>query len=146
MSAEAAAAPICELKSVQKSFDRGEGRALRVLEDITLEVRADEVLCLLGPSGCGKSTILRIVAGLIRPTRGEVRYHGRPLDGLNPGVAIVFQSFALLPWMTVEQNVAVVLRTLGLDEPSARDRAQRAIRMVGLDGFRGAYPGSCRAG
>jgi len=135
-----AEAPICELKGVQKSFDRGDGRALRVLEDITLEVRPNEVLCLLGPSGCGKSTILRIVAGLIEPTAGEVRYHGEPLEGLNPGMAMVFQSFALLPWMTVEQNVAVVLRSLELDEAAAREQARRAIRMVGLDGFRGAYP------
>ncbi|HUL79793.1 MAG TPA: nitrate/sulfonate/bicarbonate ABC transporter ATP-binding protein [Vicinamibacteria bacterium] len=135
-----AEAAICELKGVQQSFDRGDGRALRVLEDITLEVRPNEVLCLLGPSGCGKSTILRIVAGLIRPTAGEVRYHGEPLEGLNPGMAMVFQSFALLPWMTVEQNVTVVLRSLGLDEAAVREQARRAIRMVGLDGFRGAYP------
>ena len=68
------------------------------------------VVALLGPSGCGKSTILRILAGLIQPTAGEVLYHGAPLDGLNPGVAIVFQSFALYPWMTVAENVEIVLR------------------------------------
>jgi NitT/TauT family transport system ATP-binding protein len=133
-------APIFELRSVQKSFDRGGGKPLRVLEDITLEVRPNEVLCLLGPSGCGKSTILRIVAGLIRPSSGEVRHHGRPVTGLSPGVSIVFQSFALLPWMTVERNVAVVLRALGLDEAAAQERALGAIRTVGLEGFRGAYP------
>jgi NitT/TauT family transport system ATP-binding protein len=131
---------ICELRSVQKSFDRGDGRPLRVLEDITLEVRSNEVLCLLGPSGCGKSTILRIIAGLIRPTSGEVRFHGQVVDGLQPGVAMVFQSFALLPWMTVEQNVVVVLRALGHDDATATQRAQAAIRTVGLDGFRGTYP------
>jgi NitT/TauT family transport system ATP-binding protein len=136
----AQAEAICELKGVQKSFDRGGGTPLRVLEDISLEVRPNEVLCLLGPSGCGKSTILRIVAGLIRPSGGEVRYHGKPLEGLNPGVSIVFQSFALLPWMTVAQNVGVALRALGLDEPQVRDRARRAVNMVGLEGFREAYP------
>jgi NitT/TauT family transport system ATP-binding protein len=125
---------------VHKAFDRGDGRVLRVLEDVSLEVRPNEVLCLLGPSGCGKSTILRIVAGLIKPSGGEVSYHGQPLRGLNPGVSIVFQSFALLPWMTVEQNVSVVLRTLGLEDAAVRERAQHAIRMVGLDGFRSAYP------
>jgi NitT/TauT family transport system ATP-binding protein len=132
--------PICELKGVHKSFERDGGKPLRVLEDITLDVRPNEVLALLGPSGCGKSTILRIVAGLIRASGGEVLYHGSPLQGVNPGVAIVFQSFALFPWLTVERNVVVVLRTLGFDEGAARERARRAIRMVGLDGFREAYP------
>lgn len=132
--------PICELKGVHKSFDRGGGKPLRVLEDITLDVRPNEVLALLGPSGCGKSTILRIVAGLIRASGGEVLYHGSPLPGVNPGVAIVFQSFALFPWLTVEKNVVVVLRSLGIDEAAAREKARSAIRMVGLDGFREAYP------
>jgi len=131
---------ICELKAVSKSFDRGDGAPLRVLEDVTLDVRPNEVLCLLGPSGCGKSTILRIVAGLIRPSSGEVLAHGSPLQGVNPGVAIVFQSFALFPWLTVERNVEVVLRSQGQGEAAARERARRAIRMVGLDGFREAYP------
>jgi NitT/TauT family transport system ATP-binding protein len=133
-------APICELRGVQKSFDRGEGRPLRVLEDITLDVRPNEVLCLLGPSGCGKSTILRILAGLIQPSSGTVLYHGAPLQGLNPGVSMVFQSFALFPWLTVESNVAVVVRTLGLGEAASREKARSAIRMVGLDGFREAFP------
>jgi NitT/TauT family transport system ATP-binding protein len=136
----AAESPICELKAVHKSFDRGGGKPLRVLEDITLDVRPNEVLALLGPSGCGKSTILRIVAGLIRATGGEVLYHGSPLQGVNPGVAIVFQSFALFPWLTVEKNVAVVLRATGFDEGASGEKARRAIRMVGLDGFREAYP------
>jgi NitT/TauT family transport system ATP-binding protein len=132
---------ICELKAVHKSFDRGGDKPLRVLEDITLEVRRNEVLCLLGPSGCGKSTILRIIAGLIPPSGGQVLYHGSPLVGLNPGVSIVFQSFALLPWLSVEQNITVVLRAaLRRPEPEVREKARRAIRMVGLDGFREAYP------
>lgn len=131
---------ICELKGVHKSFERDGGKPLRVLEDITLDVRANEVLALLGPSGCGKSTILRIVAGLIRASGGEVLYHGAPLVGVNPGTAIVFQSFALFPWLTVEKNVVVVLQSLGLEDTAARDKARRAIRMVGLEGFRDAYP------
>jgi NitT/TauT family transport system ATP-binding protein len=136
----AAEEPICQLKGVQKSFDRGDGKPLRVLEDITMDVRPNEVLALLGPSGCGKSTILRIAAGLIPPSSGEVLSHGQPLRGLNPGIAIVFQSFALFPWLTVEQNVEKVLRALGLGEAAARDKARGAIRTVGLDGFREAYP------
>ena len=140
MKATATETAICELKGVQMSFDRGGGKPLRVLEDVDLDLRANEVLALLGPSGCGKSTILRIVAGLIRPTGGEVLYHGQPLAGLNPGIAIVFQSFALFPWLTVEQNVAVVLRALRLGETATREKARRAIQMVGLDGFREAFP------
>ncbi len=133
-------APICELRGVQKSFDRGGGKPLRVLEDIHLEIRPNEVICLIGPSGCGKSTILRIFAGLIKPSKGEVLHHGAKLEGLNPGVAIVFQSFALFPWMTVEGNVEAVLRATGLPETEVRSRAHHAIQLVGLSGFERAYP------
>jgi len=133
-------APICELKGVQKTFERGGGQPLRVLEDINFEVRPNEVVCLIGPSGCGKSTILRILAGLIKPTRGEVRYHGQKLAGLTPGVAMVFQGFALFPWMTVEANVDTVLRARELPEPEVRSRARHAIQLVGLSGFERAYP------
>src|SRR5581483_6971431 len=91
-------------------------------------------------SGCGKSTILRILAGLIRPRSGEVLYHGRPLVGLNPGVAIVFQSFALYPWMTVAENVRAVLRAAGLPRTEIQERTERAVRLVGLSGFEDAYP------
>lgn len=135
-----AESPICELKGVQKSFDRGGGNLLRVLEDISLDIRPNEVLCLIGPSGCGKSTILRIFAGLIEASKGEVRYHGQRLDGLNPGVSIVFQGFALYPWMTVEENVRTVLRAKGLPEDEVRSRADHAITLVGLEGFEEAYP------
>ncbi|HVO13504.1 MAG TPA: nitrate/sulfonate/bicarbonate ABC transporter ATP-binding protein [Vicinamibacteria bacterium] len=131
---------LCELRGVQKWFDRGGAQPLRVLEDIDLEIRPSEVICLIGPSGCGKSTILRICAGLIRPSKGEVRYHGERLWGLTPGVAIVFQAFALFPWMTVLGNVEAVLRARGLEEREAAERARKAIRMVGLDGFERAYP------
>src|SRR5260370_26882335 len=94
-----------ELCHVGHEFPLPNGTPLRVLEDINLTVQPNEVMALLGPSGCGKSTILRILAGLIAPTQGTVLYHGQPLHGLNPGIAIVFQSFALLPWMTVTENV-----------------------------------------
>jgi NitT/TauT family transport system ATP-binding protein len=137
---EASMDPICELRGVQKSFDRGTGKPLRVLEDINLKVVPNEVLCLIGPSGCGKSTILRILAGLVTPTQGDVLYHGQPLAGLNAGVAIVFQSFALFPWMTVEGNVRKVLEARGVDEAEVKERARKAIRLVGLQGFEHAYP------
>jgi NitT/TauT family transport system ATP-binding protein len=132
--------PLCELRGVSHDFAQPGGQPLHVLEDISLAVRPDEVVALLGPSGCGKSTILRILAGLIQPTRGEVLYHGRPLTGLNPGVAIVFQSFALYPWMTVAENVQAVLRAAGMAAVDIPARAERTIRLVGLAGSEEAYP------
>jgi NitT/TauT family transport system ATP-binding protein len=134
------ATALCEARNVGHDFLLPNGRPLRVLEDIDLAIQPEEIVALLGPSGCGKSTVLRIVAGLIRPTRGEVLYHGQPLDGLNPGVAIVFQSFALYPWMTVTQNVQMVLKAAGLPGPEIADRAEKAVRLVGLTGFEEAYP------
>jgi NitT/TauT family transport system ATP-binding protein len=131
---------LCEARGVWHDFIQPNGKPLRVLEDITLAIRPREIVTLLGPSGCGKSTILRILAGLIRPTRGEVFYHGKSLDGLNPGVAIVFQSFALFPWMTVARNVQSVLQAAGVPHADMVRRAEHAIRLVGLAGFEGAYP------
>jgi NitT/TauT family transport system ATP-binding protein len=139
-SPETARDALCELRHVDKEFPQGGGPPLRVLQDISLAVRPNEVVALLGPSGCGKSTILRILAGLATPTRGEVTYHGAALSGLNPGVGFVFQSFALFPWMTVTENVEAVLETKGLDRAEIADRAARAIRTVGLSGFEEAYP------
>lgn len=115
-----------------------------MLDGVTLAVRPREIMALLGPSGCGKSTVLRILAGLIRPTRGEVLYHGRPLEGLNPGAAIVFQSFALFPWLTVAQNVEVVLRAKGLARPEVVHRAGSA--WSAWPASSGPTRASCRAG
>jgi NitT/TauT family transport system ATP-binding protein len=117
-----------------------DGSTRRVLEDIDVAVHAEEVVALLGPSGCGKSTILRILAGLLPPTKGEVKYHDKTMAGLNPGVAIVFQSFALFPWMTVTENLEVVLEAAGLSRDEIRERAAAAIKLVGLAGFEEAYP------
>jgi NitT/TauT family transport system ATP-binding protein len=134
------AAPLCEARDVSHEFAMPNGLPLPVLAHISLEIRPNEVVALLGPSGCGKSTILRILAGLIVPTHGEVRYAGNKLEGLNPGVAIVFQSFALYPWMTVTQNVESVLKARGLPPQDVHDRASAAIRTVGLAGFEDSYP------
>ena len=133
-------ADLCEIKGVCHDFAQPSGQPLRVLENINLAIHPNEVVALLGPSGCGKSTILRILAGLIRPTCGEVLYHGGILTGLNPGVAIVFQSFALYPWMTVAENVEAVLRAARLPRQQVDEVARKAVRMVGLSGFEGAYP------
>jgi NitT/TauT family transport system ATP-binding protein len=132
--------PLCELRDVFQEYPQPKGGVIRVLSDITLEIRPGEVIALLGPSGCGKSTILRILAGLTTPTRGEVRYHGAPLVGLNPGIGFVFQSFALFPWMTVLQNLESVLRAAGVERSAIRARAERAIAMVGLAGAEEAFP------
>ena len=137
---QARTSPICELRGIQMRFPGPKGKVQRVLEDIRLDVRPEEILCLIGPNGSGKSTLLRLLAGLMPPTQGEVRHHGEKLDGLNQGVAMVFQSFALYPWMTVEENVRVVLRARDLPEGEVRERAHQAIRKVGLEGFEEAFP------
>ena len=117
----------------------GEDR-LPVLDDISVQLREGEFVALLGPSGCGKSTLLRIMAGLMPPTSGEVLVRGRPLHGANPQVAIVFQSFALFPWLTVLQNVELGLLATDQSEAERRTRALAAIDLIGLDGFEEAFP------
>jgi NitT/TauT family transport system ATP-binding protein len=131
---------LCEARNVSHDFLLPNGSKLRVLEDINIVIKPYEVVALLGPSGSGKSTILRILAGLIRPTQGEVIYRGNKVESLTPGVAIVFQSFALYPWMTVTQNIEVVLNAAGLERDQIRGRAEQVIRTVGLSGFEEAYP------
>jgi NitT/TauT family transport system ATP-binding protein len=131
---------LCEIRNVSHDFAMPNGSRLRVLEDINVAIKPSEVVALLGPSGCGKSTILRILAGLIRPSQGEVLYHGSEVSGITPGIAIVFQSFALYPWMTVTQNVEAVLQAAGLPPDERKERAEKAIRTVGLAGFEEAYP------
>ncbi|WP_224371803.1 ABC transporter ATP-binding protein [Hyalangium versicolor] len=132
--------PLCEVRNVSQEFPQPRGTPLRVLGDVTLAVKPDEVIALLGPSGCGKSTLLRILAGLTQPTRGAILYHGQPLRGLNPGVGFVFQSFALFPWMTVAENVESALRPTGLAREEIRARTQKVITLVGLSGAEEAYP------
>lgn len=131
---------LCQAQGVWQEFSLPNGQPLRVLEDINLAINPREIVALLGPSGCGKSTILRILAGLITPTKGEVLYHGQPLHTLNPGAAMVFQSFALFPWLTVAQNIEVVLAAAGLAPDELRGRAERAIRLVGLAGSEESFP------
>jgi NitT/TauT family transport system ATP-binding protein len=133
-------APIIEVSHVTKTFESPDGTPLPVLEDISLDLREGEIVALLGRSGSGKSTLLRCIAGLISPTTGEVFYRGQLLNGANPGVSMVFQSFALLPWLTVRQNVEIGLEALGVSVDERRQRAERAIDTIGLDGFESAYP------
>ncbi len=131
---------LVSVEHVSKSFPGSAGDELRVLDDITLDLRAGEIVALLGRSGSGKSTLLRTIAGLIGPTRGTVRYRGEELDGANPGTAMVFQTFALMPWLTVQDNVELGLAARGVPPKARRDRALQAIDLIGLDGFESAYP------
>jgi NitT/TauT family transport system ATP-binding protein len=131
---------IAEVRHVSKSFLADTGRELVVLRDISLAVNPGEVVCVLGPSGCGKSTLLRILTGLIEPSAGEVLCHGQPLHGIHPGVAVVFQNFALYPWLTVEENVRVGAHGKGFGTEDQAARVNHVIDLVGLDGFEEAYP------
>ena len=111
-----------------------------VLEHVSVELHEGEFVALLGPSGSGKSTLLRILAGLMEPSSGEVLVHGSPLEGTNPNVAIVFQSFALFPWLDVLQNVELGLLAMEVPEEERRRRATKAIDLIGLDGYEEAFP------
>jgi NitT/TauT family transport system ATP-binding protein len=132
--------PIIELRNVCKAFAKPSGEPLPVLRDIRIAIKEGEILGLLGRSGSGKSTLLRIAGGLIEPTSGEVLYRGVPLAGPAEGIAVVFQTFALYPWLTVLDNVELGLDALRLSVNEARRRAVAAIDLIGLDGFQTAYP------
>ena len=131
---------IIHLDHVGKNFTKPDGGTLVVLDDINLDIRAGEVVALLGRSGCGKSTLLRIIAGLIAPTSGLARNHGAELDAANPGTAMVFQNFALMPWLTVQKNVELGLAARKIAPAERSKRAVDAIDLIGLDGFESAYP------
>ncbi len=132
--------PIIAVDGVTKTFPTPDGGLLPVLDGIDFKLYPGEIVALLGKSGSGKSTLLRCIAGLISPSTGTVEYKGTRLNGANPGVAMVFQSFALLPWLTVQQNVELGLQARNVPERERRERALKAIDVIGLDGFEAAYP------
>ncbi len=141
LTAASDAGLLIELHHVSKSYEDAEGGpGVRVLDDVDVAVREGEMLALLGQSGSGKSTILRLMAGLTPPSQGTVLRHGAPLAGVNPDVAIVFQSFALYPWLTVEENVEVGVIKRRVEPAEAADEIQRAIELIGLSGYENAYP------
>jgi NitT/TauT family transport system ATP-binding protein len=133
-------ASLLEVRALRQAFPRPDGAELLVLDGVEFNVREGETVGLLGRSGSGKSTLLRLIAGLSRPTAGHISYLGQPVEGPAAGVAMVFQSFALFPWLTVLENVQIGLEALGLPEPEIRRRALAAIDLIGLDGFESAYP------
>ncbi len=130
---------LLEVRNVRQIYGAGERRFV-ALQDVNLAIREGEFVCLLGPSGCGKSTLLRIITGLQRPTEGLVLYRGRPLRGVNPHATIVFQTFALFPWLTVLENVEIALKARGVPPKLRAARALDLLDRVGLDGFEIAYP------
>ncbi|ABY36899.1 MAG TPA: nitrate ABC transporter ATP-binding protein [Chloroflexus aurantiacus] len=131
--------PLVEVLRVTQRYG-GKDRQFTAIQDVNLTIGDGEFVALLGPSGCGKSTLLRIITGLNRPSEGLVRYRGQALHGVNPHATIVFQTFALFPWLTVQENVAVALQARGVTYDEAQKRAIELIDLVGLDGFEQAYP------
>lgn len=134
------ATEILRLNGVQKAFKSPDGEDLKILDGVDLCLHEGEILVLLGRSGSGKSTLLRIMSGLVPPTGGEVIYRDRPVTGPVPGLSMVFQSFALFPWLTVLENVELGLEARGVPRAERLRRALAAIDLIGLDGFESAYP------
>jgi len=131
---------IVEARAVEKSYPQPDGTQVQVVGATDLAIEPGKIIALLGPSGCGKSTLLRILSGLSQPSAGELLWHGKPLNKQTLNVAIVFQSFALFPWLTVLENVEAPLEARGVADVERRKRALRALDTVGLDGFETAYP------
>jgi NitT/TauT family transport system ATP-binding protein len=133
-------APILEGRGLEKFYVQPEGGRIEVVSPTNIQIMPGKIVALLGPSGCGKSTLLRMLTGLARPSAGQVFWHGRPLDGEQPSVGIVFQSFALFPWLTVLQNVEAPLEARGIEAMKRQKRAVHILDAVGLDGFENAFP------
>ena len=134
------AAALLQVSEVSKSFPKPDGHELLVLQGVNLQLVAGQIVGLLGRSGSGKSTLLRLIAGLAEPSGGELHYLGSPVNGPALGISMVFQSFALFPWLTVFENVALGLEAQRLPRAEIRQRTLAAIDLIGLDGFESAYP------
>ena len=132
--------PIIKALQIEKGFVQPDGREIQIIAPMDLSIESDTIFALLGPSGSGKSTLLRILSGLTTPSRGTVLMHGQPLDRCVPNIGIVFQSFALFPWLTVVENIEVPLVARGLTHPERHRQALQTLTMVGLKGFEDAYP------
>lgn len=131
---------IIQARHVEKFYSQPNQNRIQVIAPTDLEIRSGEILAVLGPSGSGKSTLLRMLTGLARPSAGEVLWHERPIAAEPPNVSIVFQSFALFPWLTVLENVEAPLKARGIAPDTRRERAVKILDAVGLDGFEAAYP------
>ncbi|SER73822.1 NitT/TauT family transport system ATP-binding protein [Propionibacterium cyclohexanicum] len=131
---------LIEVDDVTKAFPAQEGGTFTVLDHVDLRLEDGEILAILGKSGSGKSTLLRCIAGLIAPSEGTIRYRGAELAGANPGVGMVFQTFGLMPWLDVRENVELGLRARGVARAERTARAEELIDVIGLSGFENAYP------
>ena len=140
MDATVTTSTLLEVHDIQQAYHKDATADLVVLDNVQLTLRSGEIVALLGRSGSGKSTLLRIVSGLLKPTRGEVIWRGARLKGPADGVAMVFQSFALFPWLTVQENVEIGLEAIGVARAERERRAEEAIDLIGLGGFESAYP------
>lgn len=130
---------ILEVKHVSRAYAEN-GRVFDVLDDVSFDIRSRDFVCIVGPSGCGKSTLLREIVGLDHPTSGEIVFEGQPVRAENPRISMVFQSFALFPWLTVAQNVELGLEAHKVPESERHAKAKQYIEVVGLAGFENAYP------
>ena len=131
--------PEIEIQGVTKSYETREGSFL-ALEEVNLDVEKNEFICVVGPSGCGKTTLMNIIAGLNPPSTGTVKVRGELVTGPGKGKGVVFQQYALYPWMTVEKNVEFGLRMKGVEKEKRREIAQKYIKIVGLEKFAKSYP------
>jgi NitT/TauT family transport system ATP-binding protein len=133
-------ATLIAVRGLRQIYDKGASGSVVVLDDVDVTLRRGEIVGLLGRSGSGKSTLLRAIAGLVKPTAGTITFKGKPVAGPPAGIALVFQSFALFPWLTVLQNVELGLEACGMAPAERRKRALAAIDLIGLDGYESAYP------
>ena len=131
---------LLDIQNISKSFKTQDGQGLKVIDNVNFTMQEGEIVALLGKSGSGKSTLLRIIAGLIAPSDGQVMYRNQKVNAPVPGISMVFQSFALMPWLTVLENVELGLEAQGIPHKLRRERALKAIDMIGMDGFESAYP------
>lgn len=132
--------PLLRVTGCRQAYHKDSNADVVVLDDVNVTLQEGEIVALLGRSGSGKSTLLRIVSGLLRPTAGEVTWRGQPLAGPAPGVAMVFQSFALFPWLTVQENVEIGLEAMGMGRAEREELSEDVIDLIGLGGYDSAYP------
>lgn len=131
---------VCSINDISQKFDLSTKKSLEVLKQISFDINENEVVSILGPSGSGKSTILRMICGILKPSKGAIYYKNQQVKNINPNVAMVFQNFALLPWLNVEENIKLALKPLKLNKNVTEIRTKNVIKITGLAGFEEAYP------